>query len=40
MNYNREKSEQDSIKIIGATVGIGIFLAMCYGMFSLIIKLF
>jgi len=36
----REKSEQDSMKIIGATFAIGIFLIMCYGLFSLIIKLF
>lgn len=36
----REKSEQDSMKIIGAVFAISIFSALCYGLFSLIIKLF
>lgn len=35
----REKSESDSMKIIGATFAIGIFSAMCYGLFSLITKI-
>lgn len=36
----REKSEQDSIKIIGVTFAITIFLAMSYGLFNLLIKVF